>query len=1051
MSAWTFDEVLAQLRMMVAGFPHWNSLRVADLESHIVRNIYLLPRDMVYLTLSDTSKNDSKDIIYGGDGIFISSLAALSIITITSHHYTHRSHASLVLHHSRPAARLLPAPARHQLSNREHGTRVTVQELFGNIPVRVKQRAAAYDGREYEKQWDSLIKQIVSLLLSWGVPIIFSLRSTESSKKLAIRGKDNILSRNTHDLILSKSLDLSLIRSILSQAGYIQPSDWHEWIRTSACTSSVAIHGAISLKPAPSRNSQFISLGINYLNPETNNVLFDEINQRFVLSDFGKPEDISDVDISPRKRKGKDRLHKQNEFTSKQLKGGGKGVDRWPMFYICINLKDCQKWTRGRNVEYLDSDGALSGISSALEAMITGFLSDHHFRPRVKHSKNPTTVVNEFTCSKSPSTPRLETPSFVKSKSTRFSRIPPLNPVGNTTSDCHAPETELFSTKSRHQNQQKELSPRISADILSSNIRFPILHRRKVYEEVGPGTRSRIKGVRQDSPHELPPHHNSNSIKRLSSHKQAESISNIVSTQVVKSTKESIKAVTNVRTPTGETSNAVTDEGLETTYISARIDTGRDPAAASSVSQVLINEEQNTKVADETIKWLNPISGATIHVSSRTGLVIWQPFKNLSLDAIDPGTSTQSASKPIVRYAKLNHSVSNPLIAPRQGSWASEILKNWDNPVFRPTEEAIPRISLEGPSVETSCTLQGRHHRCSDVDIQKAFSESSSLFSARLTKAALKTAKVVSQVDKKFILIIVEMNSHSETRREECSKPQKLLVLIDQHAADERIRIEALQAGLCKRATSGNATNPTTLSQNSTIETNPLTTPIIFTIQEQECKLFKSQALHFANWGILYTLIAPQAEPRSTKSAQCKVIVKNLPEAIAERCRVCPKTLIDLMREEIWRRQGLGSKPDLDLELPTSAAGDKSAGDDDAPTSPSTRDNDWLRRIGDCPRGILDMLNSRSCRSAIMFNDALTLDECRTLVGKLSACAFPFQCAHGRPSMTPLVQLGESESSGLSCGNLSLGKFSRSAEGDGEKGFGRAWKNWRGGLENGGL
>jgi DNA mismatch repair protein MLH3 len=41
-----------------------------------------------------------------------------------------------------------------------------------------------------------------------------------------------------------------------------------------------------------------------------------------------------------------------------------------------------------------------------------------------------------------------------------------------------------------------------------------------------------------------------------------------------------------------------------------------------------------------------------------------------------------------------------------------------------------------------------------------------------------------------------------------------------------------------------------------------------------------------------------------------------------------------------------------------------------------------------------------------MFNDVLTLEECKDLVQRLAKCAFPFQCAHGRPSMVPIVDLG---------------------------------------------
>jgi DNA mismatch repair protein MLH3 len=51
------------------------------------------------------------------------------------------------------------------------------------------------------------------------------------------------------------------------------------------------------------------------------------------------------------------------------------------------------------------------------------------------------------------------------------------------------------------------------------------------------------------------------------------------------------------------------------------------------------------------------------------------------------------------------------------------------------------------------------------------------------------------------------------------------------------------------------------------------------------------------------------------------------------------------------------------------------------------------------------MLNSRACRSAIMFNDELSKEQCQTLVSNLASCKFPFQCAHGRPSLVPLVNL----------------------------------------------
>lgn len=42
-----------------------------------------------------------------------------------------------------------------------------------------------------------------------------------------------------------------------------------------------------------------------------------------------------------------------------------------------------------------------------------------------------------------------------------------------------------------------------------------------------------------------------------------------------------------------------------------------------------------------------------------------------------------------------------------------------------------------------------------------------------------------------------------------------------------------------------------------------------------------------------------------------------------------------------------------------------------------------------------------------MFNDILDASECKALVQRLSQCAFPFQCAHGRPSLAPVLDLGD--------------------------------------------
>lgn len=42
---------------------------------------------------------------------------------------------------------------------------------------------------------------------------------------------------------------------------------------------------------------------------------------------------------------------------------------------------------------------------------------------------------------------------------------------------------------------------------------------------------------------------------------------------------------------------------------------------------------------------------------------------------------------------------------------------------------------------------------------------------------------------------------------------------------------------------------------------------------------------------------------------------------------------------------------------------------------------------------------------AVKFGDPLYLEECEILLKNLSECQVPFQCAHGRPSLVPIVDL----------------------------------------------
>jgi len=67
----------------------------------------------------------------------------------------------------------------------------------------------------------------------------------------------------------------------------------------------------------------------------------------------------------------------------------------------------------------------------------------------------------------------------------------------------------------------------------------------------------------------------------------------------------------------------------------------------------------------------------------------------------------------------------------------------------------------------------------------------------------------------------------------------------------------------------------------------------------------------------------------------------------------------------------------------------------------------WHKALRWCPKGLLGLVNSRACRGAIMFNDSLSIEQCERLMVQLAETAFPFQCAHGRPSLVPLPGTSE--------------------------------------------
>lgn len=257
---------------------------------------------------------------------------------------------------------------------------------------------------------------------------------------------------------------------------------------------------------------------------------------------------------------------------------------------------------------------------------------------------------------------------------------------------------------------------------------------------------------------------------------------------------------------------------------------------------------------------------------------------------------------------KKSFRVGTKLARPEPSTWLQNILDSWKNPVFETAGASMARVQTPESS-----------QRGSNV----YFESGSMAMHSRVTRAALATARVISQVDRKFILIRIaldEADSDSPTG----------LFMVDQHAADERCRVERLMKDYF-------SVDDFHMRAN----TDALQSPMVLQISSREAEALQRRRKHFSSWGIHYDLThkqPPTAQTNNDTGSDCEVSIRKLPASIFDRCCAEPQKLASILREEA----------STDEEYMT------------YPVTPVT--SNALPSFSGCPRGILNLLNSRSCR-----------------------------------------------------------------------------------------
>ena len=977
---------------------------------------YLTYEDAADWKRTDTSKHDSCETVYGHQGVFLSLLASLSLLTIISRHHLHRSHNSLSFHHSAVIARHRPAPLHQELPFRSHGTRVAVRDLFGNMPVRVKYLALTTDRQgAVSSDWRELKRMTAALLLAWGRGVKIILRDAERDKKCVLRWPnsearyDDCLER----LRTAPCTSVAITQSMLVQGLKLPPRLQDTWVSVSATSSALRIDGAIAMEPVPSRHLQFIAFGIEPVTSDTEyNDIFHRINALFAASSFGRSSEAVCVEGGPKDRRelsseGGKRPDQQPDIRS-------RGIDRWPMFFLRISRLESPSTSEiGAPGIGLDP-GLITALTLLVQATIMQFLHESGLEPRRPRptGQPEASTARDGAVSKSIdlTLPRRESDQDPSGDKMPDSDGDPQNP------SCRTSRPSRAATQATRSSAVRRAARRFQFDDLGGGVILPDFGR-ETSIDVGaePSMWSRMKSSKRCGH------------KTIVQEARRKETGRTVHARGLDPTRVSVSsparaASTEKPSPEDGSRNSQPeiippepqeDAQLVTTLPSS---TRHDPQPGDDVSEP-------PSGSDEERVCVNPKTRLCFRLNTRTGNVVSPPTEKLRIvSASRAGHSNPDGARKRQKQdgAELYNTSSGPELG--ESTWFRNVLAGWENPVFSPPE----RPTLQGASgfmslVEATSSRDGAcggsaflKVRHPDVDVDGARF-------CRLSKAGLRSARVIAQFDSKFILVRVKDYRAGRQTVDGQNRRIEALVAIDQHAADERCRIEALFVELCAKVPVDQAPR-SSLGHHSLVKTVVLEKSLALRVTASELRLFHASAAYFARWGILYDLtIEPAGRAEPGKET---VSVTTIPPGIAERCKSEPRLLTDLLRREVWERHDAGSVSQGSSAAascvdPVAASGREDAGQD---ATSDGEEQPWLGQLRDCPRMMLDMLNSRACRSesvhepavpgriangprtkgAIMFNDPLSVEECQGLVSRLAECVFPFQCAHGRSVLAPL-------------------------------------------------
>ena len=253
-----------------------------------------------------------------------------------------------------------------------------------------------------------------------------------------------------------------------------------------------------------------------------------------------------------------------------------------------------------------------------------------------------------------------------------------------------------------------------------------------------------------------------------------------------------------------------------------------------------------------------------------------------------------------------------------------------------------------------------------------------------LNKAALQARlQCIGQCDRRYIVATSCVCDTTDTRITgdssglRCTKCNNtsLLLLLDQHAVDERIQVEALTQAVARAradffttAAEGNTSG----AQSSTSYTIVSTTESL-ALSSRELDVVKAKHQLLKEWGFTYTIHASSLESVCNYSTNVGTVNTSIPTL---QLHTVPSIASEPLHASDLREflQYITAHSELPASLLV-------------------------------PPVVSRIVSSRACHSAVRFGDALSTEKCVSLCQQLMNTELPFQCAHGRPSMAPLLDL----------------------------------------------